>query len=190
MAQATRSITMGERLHWDDFIRPWLVRLAFVAVGLLIGTYIIAPQRARASDTYIPAAYSTIPLGVAQFSDADGAAQLLPVRLADSSTARAAGFNGVGPAAVGNTFMLYALSRETTRSTSYDMKQVRIPLDVAVFDASGAVVALHSVLPEGESLSVTQNHRWLLVARRGALEAYGIGEGTMLDVESVRKLNF
>jgi uncharacterized membrane protein (UPF0127 family) len=192
MAEAARTIPMSERLHWDDFFRPWLVRLFFIGLGLLIGLYILGPMRASASDTFVPSAFGNIPTGVATFVGADGQNLILPLRLADTSTSRTAGFNRVGPEAIGNTFMLFALSRETTRNTTYSMKDIRAPLEVAVIDATGAVVAVQAIALEGveEGVSVAENHRWLLLARRGALEAYGIGEGTTLDPESVTKLNF
>ena len=190
MAQATRTMTMSERIHWNDFIRPWLVRLIFAGLGLLVGLYILGPQRTRTSESYVPASYSAIPFGVAQFTGSDGVNILLPVRLADSSTTRSSGFNDVGPAAVGNAFVLYAQSRETTRTTTYDMTDIRAPLEIAVIDASGLVVALQRVLPGNESTRVEENHRWLLASRQGALEAKGIGEGSQLDPESIVKLNF
>jgi uncharacterized membrane protein (UPF0127 family) len=192
MADTAQARSMSERLHWNDFFRPWLVRLFFIGLGLLIGLYILGPMRASASETFVPSAFGNIPTGAATFIGEDGQRFILPLRLADTTSSRTAGFNRVGPEAIGNTFILFALNRETTRNTTYSMKDVRTPLEYAAIDSTGAVVALETIALESveAGVTVTENHRWLLLARRGALEAYGIGEGTTLDPESVSKLNF
>lgn len=125
MAQVTRSPTLSERLHWNDFFRPWIVRLIFVGIGLLIGLYIVAPRQIQASESYLPSTYTDMPTGIVRFTGADGVSTFLPVRIADTSSARNNGFNSVGAISLGNSFLLIAQSRETTRVTRYDMQNVR-----------------------------------------------------------------
>ena len=129
MAQATATISLGERLHWNDFIKPWLDRLIFVGIGLLIGFYILAPQQTRAGDSYLPSSFTDIPTGIVQVTNTSGVGALLPVRIADSFAHRANGFKGVGVVALGNSFLLYGQTKETTRPTSYNLPNVRAGLE-------------------------------------------------------------
>jgi uncharacterized membrane protein (UPF0127 family) len=182
--------SIGERLHWDNFIKPWLVRLIFVGIGLLIGLYIVAPGQVRASDNYLPSSFTDISTGIVQHTNAEGVNTYLPIRLADNSTARRSGFNDVGVLALDNTFLLYAQSRETTRSTGYDLTNVRAQLQLAVISGEGAVVAIQDGPVGTERLSVDDNHRWVLAAKAGTFELYGITVGSVLDPESIQKINF
>ena len=190
MAQTTRKPTLSERLHWNDFFRPWIVRLIFVGIGLLIGLYILAPRQARAGESYLPSTYTAIPTGMVQFTGADGVTTFLPVRIADTTSARNNGFNGVGTVSLNNSFLLFAQSRETTRVTRYDMDDIRARLEVAVIDGEGAVIAVQEVPLDTESLSISENHKWLLVARAGTFEPYGIAVGSVLNPDTIQKLNF
>ncbi len=188
MTQENSSVTLSERLHWDDFIKPWLMRLLFIGIGVVIGFYILAPQQTRASERYLPDSFITIPVGNVQFANAEGSNAFLPVRIADTSTARNNNFKGVGPIALDNGFVLFAQTRETSRQTSYPLTNVRIPLEFAVIKEDGEVVALQEALLGIERISIAENHRWLLAAKTGMLAAYGITVGSILDPESVQKL--
>lgn len=188
--QATRKPSFSERIHWNDFFRPWIVRLIFVGIGLLVGLYIIAPLQARVSESYLPNSYTDMPTGIAQFTSSDGVNTLLPVRIADTSSNRSSGFSGVGTVSLDNAFLLIAQSRETTRATRYNMENVKAPLEVAVIDATGAVISLQEVPLGTETLSVSENHRWLLVAKAGIIEPYGIAVGSALNPDTIQKLNF
>lgn len=188
MAHATAKPTFSERLHWEDRIKPWLIRLLFAALGLLIGLYILAPMQTRAGDAYLPDTFTAIPTGIIEMTSVEGPNVLLPVRIADSSTTRASGFKGVGPVALDNTFLLYAQSRETTRST-YSLQGVRAKLEFAVIDAEGNVIGIQEALPDSERLTVTDKHRWVLAAKAGTFERYGVGVGSRLDPETIQKIN-
>lgn len=188
--QATKTMSFGERIHWDDRIRPWLTRLVFLAVGLLAGLYIVAPILARGSESYLPSAYLDIPTGIVQLDLADGTSARLPVRIADTSDARLRGFAGIGSGALGNQFLLYGLSRETTSRASYNMKDVRANLDLAVIDGTGTVVAVQEVPVGTERAQVAEKHRWLLAAKAGTFAQYGIETGSVLDPEGIVKVNF
>ena len=188
MTQENPKVTLSDRLHWNDFIRPWLMRLLFIGIGVVIGLYILAPQRVRASERYLPESFSTIPVGNVQFTNADGVNAFLPVRIADTSTSRNNNFRGVGPIALDNGFVLFAQTRETTRQTSYPLTNVRIPLEFAVIKEDGEVIAFQEALLGVERISITENHRWLLAAKTGTLAAYGITVGSVLDPDSVQKL--
>ena len=191
--QATATMTspsLAQRLRWNDLILPWLVRLAFLGLGVLIGLYILAPRQARAGENYLPAAYVALPNGVAGFAIAEGVTTSLPLKLADSVAARNIGFTGVGGLALDNQLLLYALTRETTGRVTYAMNDIRSPLNVAVINAEGEVVAVHDVGVGDSRLAVPEPHRWLLTARAGTIENLGIGLGSTFDPESVRKVNY
>jgi uncharacterized membrane protein (UPF0127 family) len=190
MAQATGTELRENRRFNLDWFKAWLVRLIFVALGIIIGLYILAPRQLRASDTYFPERFASIPTGIVQLTQQDGTNALLPVRIADTSQSRAEGLRGVGPAALNNVFFLYAQSRETTTSASYNLTDVRANLEFAVINAEGEVVALHTAPSDTTRLSVPENHRWVLAAKTGTFEPYGIQVGSRIDPESIRKLNF
>jgi uncharacterized membrane protein (UPF0127 family) len=190
MAQATGTELKGQRRFNFEWVKAWLARLIFVALGIIIGLYILAPRQLRASDTYYPERFAAIPTGIVQLTGQDGTSALLPVRIADTTQARSEGLRGVGTAALNNVFFLYAQTRETTTSTSYNLVDVRANLEFAVINAEGEVVALHTATSDTTRLSVPENHRWVLAAKAGTFEPYGIGVGSRIDPESVRKLNF
>ncbi|HZJ10090.1 MAG TPA: hypothetical protein VFD39_10370, partial [Trueperaceae bacterium] len=146
--QATAKLSrpsLAERLRWNDLIAPWLLRLAFLGVGVLVGLYMIAPRQARASDTYLPPAYVALPNAVVQVGDGEGLLSTLPVKLADTVANRNIGFTGVGSAALDNQLLLFGLTRETTARVTYAMNDVRSPLQVIAFNGDGEAVASHDV---------------------------------------------
>jgi uncharacterized membrane protein (UPF0127 family) len=191
MTQATAkpSPSISERLHWNDFIKPWIVRLVFVGLGILIGLYILAPQQARAGSSFLPSTFTDIPTGVVQFTNAEGLTSLLPIRIAGNSSQRTQGFNNVGTIALDNSFLLYEQSRETTRPSSYTFDNTRAQLELAVINGAGEVVGIQEVPLGTEQLSVTENHRWILAAKKGTFASYGIAVGSIIDPESIQKIN-
>jgi uncharacterized membrane protein (UPF0127 family) len=190
MAQATGRDLSGERRFNLDWLKTWLVRLIFVALGIIIGLYILAPRQLRASDTYFPNTFANLPTGIVTLTHPDGTSVLLPVRIADTPQGRADGLKGVGPSVLNNVFFLYAQNRETTTTASYNLVDVRANLEFAVINAEGEVVALHSAPSDSTRLSVPENHRWVLAAKTGTFEPYGIQVGSRIDPETIRKLNF
>lgn len=191
--QATATLnrtSLAQRLRWNDLIIPWLIRLAFLGIGVLVGLYMLAPRQARASDTYLPPAYVAMPNGIVKIANAENLVSTLAVKLADTSAARGVGFAGVGTTALDNELLLYGLTRETTARVTYAMNDVRAPLQVAAVNGEGEFVAVHDVGVGDSRLAVPEPHRWLLAARAGTFENLGIAVGSALDPESVRKVNY
>jgi len=183
-------ISLAQRIRWNDLIAPWLIRLAFLGVGVLVGLYMLAPRQVKASDNYLPPAYVALPNGVLTLVDGDGLSSTLPVKIADTVAARGVGFTGVGVDALDNELLLYVLTRETTARTTYAMTDIRAPLQAAAINAQGEFVAVHDVGVGTSRVAVPEPHRWLLLARSGAFAALGIEEGVVLDTESVQKVNY
>jgi len=191
--QATANVgkvSLAERLRWNDLIAPWLVRLVFLALGLVIGLYFLAPRQQRASDTYLPAAFAALPNGVVSFVTAEGAAVALPVVVADTTTARNVGFAGVGNAALDNQLLLYVLTRETTARTTYSTTGATAGLQYAAINQAGEVVSINDAPVGTLRVTVAEPHRWLLAARTGTFAALGIEVGSTIDPESVAKVNY
>lgn len=191
--QATVNVgktSLAERLKWNEVIAPWLIRLVFLAVGLLIGLYFLAPRQQRASDTYLPSTYASLPNGVITFVTADGAAAALPVTIADTTGARNLGFAGVGNAALDNQLLLYVLTRETTARTTYSTADAKAGLQYAAINQAGEVVSINDAPLGTLRVTVAEPHRWLLAARTGALAALGIEVGSTIDPEGIVKVNY
>lgn len=181
--------SLADRIRWNDLIVPWLVRLAFLGVGVLVGLYMLAPRQVRASDTYLPPAYVAIPNAIFAIDNGTGLGTL-PAKLADTVALRNVAFKDVGVKAIENQLLLFQLTRETTSRITYPLEGLRVPVQVAVIADSGEVVAVHDVAVGADRLAVPENHRWLLVSRSGTFDALGIGVGSVLDPQSVRKVNY
>lgn len=177
----------SERIHWDQRLKPWLKTLVIAAIAFLVALYIVAPQMAARQANFLPNDYLSLSTGQVQLSNADGTAALLPVRLAETSSQRRAGFNGVGEDAIDNQFLMYVLSRPTTSRASYSVDGLRTPVEYAAINPEGAVVALHTASVGDTRLSIPEPHSWLLAAEAGTLERFGIGMGTTVDPESIQK---
>jgi len=191
--QATANVgkvSLAERLRWNDLIAPWLVRLVFLGLGLLIGLYFLAPRQQRASDNYLPPAYVALPTGVVTFVSAEGAAASLPVVIADTTAARNLGFAGVGNAAMDNQLLMYVLTRETTARTTYSTTGANAGLQYAAINQAGEVVSINDAPVGTLRVTVAEPHRWLLAARTGTFAALGIAIGSTIDPESVVKVNY
>lgn len=183
-------VSLADRLRWNDIIAPWLVRLVFLGVGLLVGMYILAPRQNKAAVTYLPPAYTALPTGVVEFANADGVSSTLPVRVADTTTARSLGLTGIGAEALDNQLLLYVLTRETTTRATYAMTDVRANVQLAAIDAEGTLVSVVDVPIGTTRAAVAEPHRWLLAAKAGTLDALGIGVGSVMNPEAVRKVNY
>lgn len=169
-------------------LKTWLGYLAFAGVAFLIGLYIVAPRVERSRDSYLPETFTKLPTGIVQITGETGS-MMLPVSIADTSQARSQGLSGVGVTAFANKFVLFAQSRETTSSSTYNFTGVRVPLEVAVISEAGKVLSVQSVPLTTPRLSVSENHRWLLIAKAGTFEPYGIKVDSVLDPETIRKVN-
>lgn len=167
-------------------LKQLLVGLALLGIGLLVGLYLLAPNLARADEGYLPRAILEMPAGMVQFVNPDGSTALLPVRLAETVDACRFGLREAGPRALETLFLLYAHPREVTR-TSYTTEGIRVPLELAIIDPDGVVIAVRRVEPGTRSVSIAERHRWVLAAREGLFAHYGIATESVLDVENIRK---
>ncbi len=189
MAQISARPTFSQRIHWDDRTKPWLIRLAFTAIGIGIGFYILAPIQTQRSLTYLPETFINLPNGSLVLTNEDGSA-LLPVRIADNSNTRSTALKDVGPLALNNSFILYAQTRESTATISYSFTDVRVPLELAVINAAGEVLAIKPVIVGADRIPVTEKHRWVLAAKSGTFQHYGVTVGAIVNPESIQKINF
>lgn len=191
--QATANVgklSLADRLRWNDLIAPWLVRLVFLGLGLLIGLYFLAPRQQRAADNYLPSAFASLPNGTVSFVTTAGAATALPVAIADTTGARNLGFAGVGNAALDNQLLLYVLTRETTARTTYSTTDAKAGLQYAAINQAGEVVSINDAPLGTVRVTVAEPHRWLLAARNGTLAALGIEVGSTIDPEGIVKVNY
>jgi uncharacterized membrane protein (UPF0127 family) len=187
MAQAVASKSFADRIGWDTRIKPILIMLAVAAVGYLIGAYWMAPRTAAQGPSYMPTTFASLPLGSVMLTAEEGLGALLPVRVADTSAAREAGFKGVGSAALDNNFLLYALTRETTNRASYVVDGIRSPVAFAAIDAQGNVVSITEAPVGTTRVSIADRHQWLLAAKPSTLERFGVAVGATVDPASIRK---
>ncbi len=187
MAQATATVTFAERIKWNERLKPALIVLVIAAIAYLLGTYVMAPRMAANQPTYLPLTYAALPTGSVFVLNEDGSGALLPVRIADTSAARNLGFKGVGEQALDNAFLLYPLARETTARTSYSVEGARAPIEFAAIDASGTVVSIDVSAPAATRVSIADRHQWLIAAKAGTLERFGVGVGSTIDPELIRR---
>ena len=172
---------------WRHKAKMAALILAVSGLSYLVGLHIIAPSVARGADEHLPAAVVNMPAHSATIIHSDGDRIMIPIRLASTSSTRKAGLSGVGPKALETSFLLYAQTSERTSPTTYDMTGIRAPLEAAVIDGQGQIVAIERVAMNSKSLRVSERHRWLLVAREGLLSHYGIGVGSTMDT-ALRKI--
>lgn len=179
--------SFSERIQWDQRLKPWLKTLVIAGIAFLIALYIVAPRMAAQQADFLPSSYLSMPTGQVQLAGAEGAMTVLPVRLAETSSQRRAGFNGVGEDAIDNQFLMYVLARPTTSRASYSVEGLRTPVEYAAISPEGTVVALHTASVGATRLSIPEPHSWLLAAEAGTLERFGIGMDTTVDPESIQK---
>lgn len=186
MARAAAKPSIAERIKWDTRIKPLLVIVAVAAVTYMIALYMVAPRMDAARADHLPESFLSLPLGHVMIEAGDTGA-LLPVRMAETSSQRSVGFRDVGEAAMDNQFLLYVPARATTSRTSYSVRDVRVPVEVLVFDAEGVAIASYASALGATSVSVPEPHRWALAAEAGAIERLGLGIGATLDPETIVK---
>jgi uncharacterized membrane protein (UPF0127 family) len=187
MTTLATPVSFADRIQWDKRIKPALILVVVAALGYAIGAYIVAPRAAAQLPTYLPAAYAALPNGLVLLTAEEGAGALLPVRIADTSTARDLGFRQVGEQAFTNTFMLYTLAREVTSRASYSVEGLRAPVEFAAIDASGTVLSITAAPVGGTRVSIADRHQWLLVAQAGTLARFGVAPGSTMDPAGVVK---
>ncbi len=187
MAQTVASKSFADRIQWEGRVKPALIILVIAAIAYAIGAFWMAPRTAAQGSTYVPAAFSALPLGSVMLVHEDGTGALLPVRVADTSTAREVGFRGVGESALDNTFVLYALTRETTNRASYVVDGIRAPIAFAAIGADGTVLSVTQAQLATTRVSIPDRHQWLLAATPATLERFGVGVGSTIDQSAIRK---
>ena len=187
MVDTAARTSFSDRIQWNQRIKPALIVLVIAALAYAIGAFYMGPRTAATQPTYLPVAFAALPTGSVLLTNPDGTAALLPVRIADTTTARSAGFRGVGEQALVNAFLLYPLARETTTRTSYSVEGVRAPIEFAVIDAAGTVVAIETGALGTTRVSIAERHQYLIAAKAGTLERFGVTVGSTLDPERVQR---
>ncbi len=175
---------MTEKVHWSTRLKQLLGGLVLLGIAFLIGLYWVAPNLARAADSYLPRAIAELPAGAIRLTNPDGSVSLLPVRLAGTADARRFGLRDAGPRALTTLFLLYTHPREVTRH-SYPMEGIRAPLELAVIDSAGAVLEVRRVEPGAPPVVIAVRHRWVLAAKAGLFAHYGVTVESVLDVEEI-----
>lgn len=186
MTHTTAQGSYQEKQGWGDTAKAWLRRAAIAGVFFLAGLYIVAPMIAARQPSHLPSAFLALPTGAVEIANPESAGALLPVRVAATTQARSQSFRGVGESAMDNQFVLYTLTRATTSRATYATEGFGAPVDFAVIDGEGAVVAVHRGTPGSQRVSVPEPHRWVLVAKAGALERIGVDVGSAIDPDSIR----
>jgi len=136
-------------------------------VAFVIGAFFVGPGRVKAEGGVISTAVLDMPSGILPATDTNGNAVTLLVKIAETSEAREAGLTNVGAKALDTTVLLYAHSRLQTSRVRYDMTGIRAPLELAVIDESGSVVAVKKASTTTTSISVSEKHQWVLAAKEG-----------------------
>ncbi len=185
MATVTAPPSFAERIQWNERVKPALIVLVIAAVAYFVGANMVAPRTAAQQPNFVPEAFATLPAGAVLVMNADGSAALLPVRVAATSAARDLGMRGVGEQALENSFLLYPLARETTARVSYNVEGAKAPIEFAAIDASGAVVSITTSAPSATRVSIPERHQWVITAKAGTLERFGVGVGSTIDPESI-----
>ncbi len=181
--------SVTERRDWRKISK--LSAIALVAVGLafIVGLYAVAPQLQRGADGYLPATLATMPAGMITVVNPDDTSAALLVRIADTADARSWGLRQVGPTALATTVVLYDQRREVTTRTTYRMEGLRAALEMAVIQVDGTVLSVQRVPQDAISVPIADRHRWVLVAREGVLSGMGIGPGSQLLPDEIKRLN-
>jgi uncharacterized membrane protein (UPF0127 family) len=187
MAQAVATKSFAEKIQWDERVKPALIVLVIAAVAYAIGAYFMAPRTAAQGPAYVPTTFTALPLGSVVLTVEDGMAALLPVRIADTSAAREAGFRGVGVDALDNNFLLYSLARETTNRASYVVDGIKAPVSFAAIDSAGSVVSVTEATPGTTRVSIADKHQWLIAGKPSTLERFGVTVGATIDPATIRK---
>ena len=187
MVDNAARISFADRIQWNQRVKPTLIVLVIAALAYAIGAFYMAPRTAATQPTYLPVTFAALPTGSVLLTNPDGTGALLPVRIADTTAARSAGFRGVGDQALVNAFLLYPLARETTTRTSYSVEGARAPIEFAAIDATGTVVAIETGALGATRVSVAERHQWLIAATAGTLERFGVTVGSTLDPERMQR---
>lgn len=68
------------------------------------------------------------------------------------------------------------------------MTGIGAPLELAVIDELGNIVAVKKVGTNTTSISVTEQHQWVLAAKEGLLGKLGIAKGSFVTPGDIRRI--
>ncbi len=169
---------------WKKRAKTALISAIFIGFGLVVGTYMVAPNLAKGQEGYIPTSVSQMPVKVIQLTHLDGTTTFLPVRIAETVAARKAGLREVGSSAMGDLLLLYVHRREVNRF-NYQIEDIRAPLELAIINAAGESVAIEKTALGANFLLVSEPHTWALAAKSGLLSQLGIEIGSIMDIDII-----
>ncbi len=174
--------------NWKRSIAIVLMVIVAIGVAFVIGAFFVGPGRVKSEGGVISTAVLEMPSGILPATDTNGNAVTLLVKIAETTEARKAGLTNVGAKALDTTVLLYAHSRLQTSRVRYDMTDIRAPLELAVIDESGSVVAVKKAGTNTTSISVTEKHQWVLAAKEGLLGKLGIAKGSLVTPGDIRRI--
>ena len=174
--------------NWKRSITIALAVIVAIGVAYVIGAFFVGPGRVKAEGGVISTAVLNMPSGILPATDTNGNAVTLLVKIAETSEARKAGLNNVGAKALDTTVLLYVHPRLQTSRVTYAMTGIRAPLELAVIDETGNVVAVKKAGTNTTSISVTEKHQWVLAAKEGLLSKLGIAKGSLVTPGDIRRI--
>lgn len=174
--------------NWKRSITIALAVIVAIGVAFVIGAFFVGPRSVTAPGGVISTAVLDMPSGILTATDTNGNAVTLLVKIAETTEARKAGLSNVGAKALDTTVLLYAHPKLQTSRVRYDMTGLRAPLELAVIDDSGSVVAIKKVSTTASSISVTEKHQWMLAAKEGLLGKLGIVKGSVVTPDDMRRI--
>jgi len=173
--------------NWKRLITIALAVIVAIGVAYVIGAFWVGPGGVKAGEGVISTAVLNMPSGILPARDTNGNAVTLLVKIAETSEARKAGLSNVGAKALDTTVLLYAYPKVQTARVTYAMTGIRAPLELAVIDESGSVVAIKKAGITTSSISVTEKHQWILAAKEGLLAKMGITQGSVVTPGDIRR---
>ena len=175
--------------NWKRSITIALAVIVAIGVAYVIGAFLVGPGSVKAGEGVISTAVLEMPSGILPAMDTNGNAVTLLVKIAETSEARNAGLSNVGATALDTTVLLYAYPKVQTARVRYAMTGIRAPLELAVIDESGSVVAIKKASITTSSISVTEKHQWILAAKEGLLAKLGITQGSVVTPGDIRRIS-
>jgi len=163
--------------------------MVIVAVGaaFVIGAFFVGPANVKAGGGVISTAVLNMPSGVLPATDANENPVTLLVKIAETAVAKRAGLSDVGVKALDTMVLLYAHLKLQSTRVRYAIGGISAPLEFAVIDELGSVVAVKKVGTTASSIYVTENHRWVLAAKEGLLAQLGIAKGSVVPPYDIRR---
>jgi len=175
--------------NWKRSITIAVAVIVAIGVAFVIGAFLVGPARVKAEGGVISTAVLDMPSGILPVTDTNGNAVTLLVKIAETSEAREAGLTNVGAKALDTTVLLYAHPKLQTSRVRYDMTGIRAPLELAVIDETGNVVAVKKASTTAKSISVSEKHQWVLAAKEGLLGKLGIAKGSLVTPDDIRRIS-